>query len=75
MAKNRYRVTDEKIALIFKLLPVCRNQRAIAAAVNLSQGTVNKILAARMIEENQEREQQRRRTFDIDVYMKSITTI
>jgi hypothetical protein len=46
MAKNRYRVTDEKIKLVFKLYPITRNQRLIAKAVDLSQGTVCKILGA-----------------------------
>lgn len=51
MAKNRYRVTDEKIQLIFKLMPITKNQRTVAKAVNLSQGTVCKILGAEKVKE------------------------
>jgi hypothetical protein len=51
MAKNRYRVTDEKIKLVFKLYPITRNQRLIAKAVDLSQGTVCKILGAEKVRE------------------------
>lgn len=51
MAKNRYRVTDEKIELIFKLMPITRNQRLIAKAVDLSQGTVSKILGAEKVQQ------------------------
>jgi hypothetical protein len=75
MAKNRYRVTDEKIDLIFKLYPITKNQRTVAKAVELSQGTVQKILSARMIEQNRIAEEQRSKVFDIDRYFKSTITI
>jgi hypothetical protein len=75
MAKNKYRVTDEKIELIFKLYPITKNQRMVAKAVDLSQGTVNRILAARMIEQNKIAEEQKSRMFDIDKYAETITTI
>lgn len=50
MAKNKYRVTDEKIDLVLRLKNLCSNQRTIAKAVDLSQGTVCKILGARLID-------------------------
>lgn len=49
MARSRYRVTDEKIELVLRLNKMSHNQRAIAKAVNLSQGTVNKIIGARQL--------------------------
>ena len=51
MAKNKYRVTDEKIKLIFRLYPITRNQRVVAKAVDLSQGTVCRILGAEKVKE------------------------
>lgn len=75
MAKNQYRVTDEKVQLIFKLYPITKNQRTVAKAVDLSQGTVNKILNAKWIEQNRREEEERSKVFDIDRYFKSITTI
>jgi hypothetical protein len=50
MAKNRYRVTDEKIELILSLRRHCNDQRTIAKAVDLSQGTVCRILEAKFID-------------------------
>jgi transposase len=44
MAKNRYRVTDEKIELILSLKNEGNNERDIAKAVQLSQGTINRIV-------------------------------
>ena len=51
MAKNKYRVTDEKIQLIFQLMPITKNQRVVAKAVDLSQGTVCRILGADKVKE------------------------
>lgn len=48
MAKNRYRVTDKKIKLVYKLNKT-KSQRQIAELVELSQGTVCKLLNARML--------------------------
>lgn len=50
MAKGNYRVTDEKIDLILRLRHTCSDQRTIAKAVDLSQGTVCKILGAKFLD-------------------------
>jgi hypothetical protein len=75
MAKSKYRVTDEKIKLIYRLYPITKNQRAVAKAVDLSQGTVNKILNARMIEQNQIAEEEKSKIFNVDNYFKSLVTV
>jgi DNA-directed RNA polymerase specialized sigma subunit len=51
MAKSKYRVTDEKIKLIYRLYPITKNQRTVAKAVDLSQGTVCRILGAEKVRE------------------------
>lgn len=48
MAKARYRVTDEKIELVLRLRRT-KSQRQIAEMVELSQGTVSRLLNARLI--------------------------
>jgi hypothetical protein len=72
MAKNRYRVTDEKITLILTLRKLSRDQRAIAKAVNLSQGTVQKILAAKYLDIEKTRRVKASTVFDWKDYNNSI---
>jgi hypothetical protein len=72
MAKNRYRVTDEKITLILTLRKLSRDQRAIAKAVNLSQGTVQKILAAKYLDIEKSHRVKASTVFDWKDYNNSI---
>jgi hypothetical protein len=72
MAKNRYRVTDEKIDLVLRLKRMCNSQRVIAQAVNLSQGTVNKILAAKYLDIEKTRKKRKSTHFQWEDYNNSI---
>jgi hypothetical protein len=72
MAKNRYRVTDEKITLILTLRKLSRDQRAIAKAVNLSQGTVQKILSAKYLDIEKTRQKPKSKFFNWGDYENSV---
>lgn len=76
MARNRYRVTDEKIDLILRLKELCNNQRHIAKVVDLSPGTVSKIINAKLLHPyGRKEETEMKGFFDIDQYAKTLTTI
>jgi hypothetical protein len=76
MAKrNPYRVTDELIEEVFELYSMIQNQRAVGEIVGLSQGTVNKILRNRNMDNTPKVEVSPSRFFNVESYLKSITTI
>jgi uncharacterized membrane protein YdbT with pleckstrin-like domain len=72
MAKNRYRVTDEKIDLILRLKHTCNSERIIAKAVDLSQGTVNKILNAKYLDIEKTRQKTKSKFFNWGDYENSV---
>lgn len=75
MAKGNYRVTDELIEEVFELYSMLPNQRAVGEIVGLSQGTVNKILRNRNMDNTPKEDPFTGRYFNVDSYSKSITTI
>lgn len=76
MAKGNYRVTDELIEEVFELYSMLPNQRAVGEIVGLSQGTVNKILRNRNMDNTPKIvDVNPSRFFDVESYLKSITTI
>lgn len=72
MAKGNYKVTDEKIDLILRLRKLSKDQRAIAKAVDLSQGTVQKILAAKYLDIEKTRQKPKSKYFSWEDYENSI---
>ena len=70
--KGNHKVTDEKIELILRLRKDDKNEREIAKAVQLSQGTVNRILNQKYIHVEQQKPKPTDGVFNWSDYENSI---